>query len=107
MLRIFANLRKLKHPEYWVIASVVLILPPTYFWFLGMLHTVGIPITISTQLLERMSIPLASTLVYVCPFGALLAGYVAWRMMRNGFTMLIVLLSTLFVILSVVSVALG
>jgi hypothetical protein len=54
-----------------------------------------------------MSIPLASTLVYVCPFGALLAGYVAWRMMRNGFTMLIVLLSTLFVILSVVSVALG
>lgn len=98
-------IQNLKHPEFWVITSVVLILPPAYFWFWGLLDRLGVDLSVATDLLLSLPTLVAMALVYWLPFPALLTSYVSYRKMHNGLTLLLLLLSIGFTLLSVIAIS--
>lgn len=104
MSQINNAISRLRNPELWLIISTVLVLPPLYFWFLGLLNTIGFNITISTQLLEQMPEIMGIILIFVLPVPAVFTSYISFRLIRNAFTTLLLFLSTLFVILMLLAV---
>ncbi len=81
-----APIHRLKHPEFWLIATVILILPPAYFWLFGLFRLVGIDIPIAADMLQRLPEGVGVTLVFILPFAALLSSVICCRLMRNSFT---------------------
>lgn len=99
-----ASLQHLRHPEFWVIASVVLILPPAYFWLFGLLHALGVEVTVAENLLSALPETTGVIFVFVLPFAALLTSYICYQIMRNAFSTLLLSLSMVLVIASVCSI---
>lgn len=101
MQAIQTSFQRFRHPEFWVIASVVMILPPAYFWLFGLLHALGVDISIAGDLLGRLPEIAGAFLVFILPFFALLTSYVCYQLMRNAFSTLLLVLSMALVVASV------
>lgn len=87
-----------KRPEIWIIASVVLVLPPAYFWLFGLLSLIGISVPVAGDMLERMPEMASLVLVFILPIPALITSLVSWRISRNGLTLALFVVSTIIVL---------